>query len=236
MAKEVKDVALVKTNFSVQDHGFQFVNSFNFTAEYRLPFFDRPIKLGHISCGLCGGMCFAALDYFHTTGAAPTYTRVADIDPDLEKYLQKRQMDSLSLPLGVLKVIEWMLRSDREVRCLTVGREFSTLRDRLARGKPAVLVLIRVGGFEDPTQNHQVVAHSYELDEAAKQLKIYIYDPNQPGQESWLAMNFENPGQGIDAQQSSGEYFRGFFVADYSLRTPPQTTPPHVVTDAVVPD
>jgi len=219
MAREVKKMALVRTDFSAQDDGFRFVNSFEFSFEFKLPFAGS-IDLGHIVYGLCGGMCFAALDYFHAGNPVLAHTSVEDVEPELRNYLWERQLDSLSLPV-IPRVIEWMLRDDRHVGRLTAGREFPKLRRRLDKGSPAVLALIRGHGVDDPTQNHQVVTIGYDFDETTRELTTYLYDPNHPGQEPSLTMNFARPSRGIDAAQSSEEPLRGFFVIAYKQQTPP---------------
>lgn len=212
-------MALVRTNFSAKDHGFQFINAFPFSVEFSLPFAGS-IDLGHIVYGLCGGMCFSALDHFHTGKPVPAQTSVPDMGTDLHRYLWDRQLDSLSLPV-IPKVIEWMLRDDGDVGRLTARREVPKLYRRLNKGNPAVLALIRGRGVEDPTQNHQVVAVGYDFDETTKQLTVDLYDPNHPGQEPRLTMNLARPSRGIEAAQSTGEPLRGFFVITYKPQTPP---------------
>ena len=211
---------LIRTDFSPLDHGFRFHNSFEFHFEFRLPFAGS-IDLGSIAYGLCGGMCFVALDYFHAGTPVTPEMDVGAIDPELRRYLTERQVDSLSLPV-IPKVIEWMLRSDEDVGRLTSWREFPKLYRRLNKGEPATLVLIRARGVEDPTQNHQVVAVGYDFDEHSRGLVVYVYDPNRPGQEPTLSMNLAHPSSGIDATQSTGEELRAFFVVDYEQQTPPQ--------------
>jgi hypothetical protein len=212
-------MALVRTGFSALDHGFRFANRFEFSFELKLPFAGS-IDLGSIVYGLCGGMCFAVLDYFRTGRPIPSQTSVEDIEPGLRSYLRERQLDSLSLPV-IPKVIEWMMREDGDVGRLTASREFPKLYRRLNRGNPAVLALIRGRGVEDPTQNHQVVALGYDLDDTTRQLTVHLYDPNHPGHEPTLSMNLATPSRGIEAVQSTGEELRAFFVIAYGRQTPP---------------
>jgi hypothetical protein len=113
-----------------------------------------------------------------------------------------------------------MLREDKDIWQRIARSEFPKLRRRINKGNPAVLAMIRVGGIDDPTQNHQVVAHSYDFDETTKHLEINLYDPNHPGQEPRLSMNLTRPSSGINLTQSSGEPLRGFFVIKYKPETP----------------
>ena len=212
-------MAVVTTGFNAATHGFRFSNRFDFSLDFQLPLVGA-IDLGDIVYGLCGGMCFASLDYFHANLPPPSQATPPDEGTDLHSYLLDRQVDSMNLPRGVVKVLEWMIRSDEDVGRLTAGREFSKLRRRIERGDPTVLVLIRVGAFEDPTKNHQVVALGYEFDPSTKVLRVPVYDPNHSSASVWLTMNLANPRQGIQATQSTGEQLRGFFVTDYQPRIP----------------
>ena len=147
----------------------------------------------------------------------------------LHDYLCLRQLRSLAAPMVPLKILEWMIRDDLDVARRTASREFPKLRRRIAKGNPAVLLLIRAGGLSAPTQNHQVVATGYDLDEATQQVRIFLYDPNHPGEEPTLDMNVANPKHGIDLKQSTGEPIRGFFVLNYRPRKrglpPPDEVP-----------
>ncbi len=212
-------MTLVSTDFSVQHNAFRFVNRFQYSLGFELPFAGL-IDMGQIIYGLCGGMCFGALDHFHAGVSIPSRETVPGVETALYDYLWDRQLDSLSLPMGVMKIFEWMLREDKDVWQRIARSEFPKLRRRINKGNPAVLALIRVGGIDDPTQNHQVVAHSYDFDETTKQLEINLYDPNHPGQEPRLSMNLARPSSGINLTQSSGETLRGFFVIKYKPETP----------------
>lgn len=56
----------VKTTFSAVSNGFEFVNFFEMKlpVKFELPLVGK-VDLNRVVFGLCGGMCFAALDYFH---------------------------------------------------------------------------------------------------------------------------------------------------------------------------
>ncbi len=213
-------MALVKTNFNSQTHGFHFVNSFEFSSEIDLPF-GKTIDLGDVVYGLCGGMCFSALDYFHAGKLIPTITEVDDIDTKYKLYLWDRQLDSLRLPV-VPKVIEWMLRNDNDVGRRTSRYEVPKLRRRLDKGTPAVLALIRVRVGESATQNHQVLATGYEFDQVTRHMTVHLYDPNHPGKKPRITMELARPSQGINPKQSTGEPLRGFFIIKYRRQRLPK--------------
>jgi hypothetical protein len=115
-----------------------------------------------------------------------------------------------------------MVRSDRSISQLTARGEFRMLRNRIDRGDPAVLALIRANDRRDATKNHQVVATAYEWDATAKQLKIDLYDPNHPRRSPNLTFDFARPSRGIAPRQSTGESLRAFFVIDYKPSSLPR--------------
>ncbi len=208
------------TNFSAYNQGFRFPNAFDFSFEFDLPFLP-PVKTGNLLYGLCGGMCFAALDYYHASKPLPIQKDIPDDGTPLHLYLAQRQVDSLALPRVPLKVMEWMLMDDEEVWGLTVKSEFPKLRTSLEGHEPAVLALVRGKGVSDPTRNHQVIALGYDLDEAAQEATIGLYDPNHPGEAPSLALKLAKPPHEPGISQSTHEPVRGFFVLSYTPHSPP---------------
>jgi hypothetical protein len=207
------------TAFTSQANGFHFTNSFDFSFDLDLPLVGS-IDLGDVAYGLCGGMCFAALDFYYAGKPIPSQVTVPDVGSSLHLYLVDRQVESLSLPAGLMKVLEWMILNDTEVGRRTASQEFPKLRKRIDRGDPAVLALIRTSGISDPGHNHQVVARAYKYGDTDKKVEIVLYDPNHPEQEPRLTMDFSDPRSGISPAQSSGEPLRGFFLMDYKRQAP----------------
>jgi len=208
------------TNFLPQEHGFQFVNRFE------IPNFDKIKSLMYLRqkkislvYGLCGGMCFAALDHFFEHKQLPVYLKPEKIDITLFFYLWDRQLDSLTGSV-LVKLFFWLMRGDRSLAKQVFTKEIPKLKNLIDMGQPAVLALIRVR-FGNPTQNHQVIATAYEEDLATQILKISLYDPNHPGKEPYITVNLSNPTKGLEFHQSSGELLRGFFIIDYKSQEPP---------------
>ena len=105
----------VQTKFTPAANGFKFVNRFEFKlpVKFTLPLAGT-IDLNDVVLGLCGGMCFAALDQFYA-GAAPIgVANPGDLDPKTLIYLCDRQLDSLKIPT-LLKFIEWMLIDQADI-------------------------------------------------------------------------------------------------------------------------
>jgi len=212
-------MAQALTAFSPPDNGFRFVNRFelDLPVKFTLPLVG-PLDLSQVVFGLCGGMCFSALDYFYRGESLPLANDPEQIDARLLVYLCERQLDSLSIPV-LLKVLEWMLIEDEEVAGRMGRYEIPKLRRQLDQGKPAVLGLIRARGWENPTRNHQVLATGYTLDESSGHLSIQLYDPNHPGQTVSLELKPAPAGSRTRPPgwitQSTGEELRGFFVIPY---------------------
>jgi hypothetical protein len=214
-------MAQARTGFLVQKNGFMFPNRFTlpFPTTIKLPLVGE-INLSSVVYGLCGGMCFAVLDYFYPGLPVPDYQRVEDLPSSYLLYLWNRQIDSMGLVV-IPRVIEWMLHDDKDVALSTARYEIPKMRRQLDQSQPVVLGLVRAKGFNDPTVNHQVLATGYDFDEITRQLIIYLCDPNYPRLESTLSINLASPSQGIQAIQSTGEPLRGLFVIKYNPQQPP---------------
>jgi len=211
------------TGFSSTEHGFRFVNSFQLPAalQHILPSRSAShLGLSDLLYGLCGGMCFAALDYFHAGKPVPDVWRADEISDALFSHLVTRQVDSLRRGV-VLKVLAWMARSDISLARSVAGWEAAKVRAQVDAGQPPVLALIRVKGLSDPMCNHQVLATGYDYDPDTKEMAIQLYDPNHPARTPYLTMNLTRPSEGIRLTQSTGEPLRGFFVIAYTPETPP---------------
>lgn len=217
----------VQTNFSSINHGFRFPNFFELQlpVKFSLPF-GGSVDLSNIVFGLCGGMCFAALDYFYLGERPPAETDSKKINRKLFGYLCERQLDSLKIPV-LLKVFEWMLSEEETIATRMARYEIPKLRRMLDRGEPAVLVLVRAHGLENPTQNHQVLATGYELDPVTRDMRIHLYDPNHPQREPSITLNLTSPRSGLQLAQSTGERLYGFFVISYK----PQKSVPRITLE-----
>jgi murein DD-endopeptidase MepM/ murein hydrolase activator NlpD len=210
----------VATHFMPEEHGYRFLNSFqlHFPIQYSLPFGGK-IDLNDVVYGLCGGMCFSALDYFFAGQPHPDATSADDVGKDLFVYLCSRQLDSLAIST-VLKVAEWMLLEDASLQARMTRTEIPGIKRSLDNGKPCVLCLIRVHGLANPARNHQVIATGYEYEASTKQLTLSLYDPNHPGETTCILVS--RGSSGFQASESTGETLRGFFLIPYQPGTLPK--------------
>lgn len=206
-----------RTTFASQENGFHFRNTFDPRGLVRAPLlkkiYPRPLAMG-----LCGGMCYAALDYQKIGRPTPSFRSVDGLDTRLARYLYRRQFESLS-PLVLLRLADWVFHSDAYVGMKTCAGELPKIRRLLDDGLPAVLCLVRTRGLADPTINHQVTAVGYDLLPDAT-VQLFLYDPNHPGQETRLTLPLVwHPG--AQMYQSTGEVLRGLFVMPYTPAQPP---------------
>jgi len=177
--------------------GFRFSNSFPRIPLRRIGIPGiLSVPIGDASNGLCGGMVFAARDYFEH-GLPPPGDRAAPAEGPLFDYLVDRLLDSFDLPLGPARYLELMnpMLPDGEtiwsrLRVTPHGRAWRTARDEWPRiraeidsGHPCPLGLVRVKSTDpfDLKENHQVLAYGYDL--AGSALTLHLYDPNRPGRD-----------------------------------------------------
>jgi hypothetical protein len=208
------------TTFSPASNGFAFEN--NFTNDF-IPAVDA-----HTS-GLCGGMAYATLDYYFAGVPVPTQPfRPANGTP-LHNFLYNRQVDSLVSnidkwgevsfnPFGARnsEFFNWGISAKR-------GERIDELKSFLDAGRPCVLGLKGDGA----TPDHQVVAFSYvmgayrgDLGPHLEDFKVYVYDPNYPGQTRTLIADRGN--KLFRYAEGGTETWRTYFVdRKYQAKSPP---------------
>lgn len=201
----------MRTTFNAATHAWRFGNRF----ELAVPLARRG-RLWRTSAiyGLCGGMVFAALDYFLAGLTLPYQDESPRSGSTLLRFLRLRQWDSFHGARVPARVISWMLHQDSAVAEQS-AREYTRLKAAVERGQPAPLCLVRVGAPGNPTHNHQVLALGYEEDLTTGQVALPLYDPNRPAEEPSITFYLRD-GRCEELAQSSGEPLRGFFVIDYA--------------------
>jgi hypothetical protein len=217
--------------------GFRFSNSF---ARGPLRFIGIPgvlrIPIGDASNGLCGGMAFAARDYFEA-GRPPPPDAAPPKSGPLFDYLVDRLLDSFNLPFGPGRYLELMnpVLPDGEpiLRWLGMGphgrawrmlqQEWPRIRGDLDAGRPSPLGLVMAKSLDpfDLKLNHQVLAYGYEIE--GDRLKLRLYDPNQPRRDDVvLSLSIANPRTSAGVLLSpTGRPVYSFFRVDYRPSTPP---------------
>jgi len=181
--------------------------------------------------GLCGGMAFAALDYFRAGRPTPRGTGPADQPPvgsTLRLYLWQRLLESWTS--NGVTFLEWIARLNLLPGWWPFGggpkalRDRSrdawrTLRRRIDAGDPIPIGL--VGEAADPFLDHQVLAYGYES-KTDLTGTIHVYDMNCPGAGQTIDIDLTaDVLSSIESCPRPGNALRGFFCESYTAGTPP---------------
>lgn len=186
-------------DFRPSRDGFAFVNDFSGSS--------LPVDLGAAAesrlglprhYGLCGGMSFAAADYYLARAAVPADTHPPVRGSRLYLYLYKRQATSVG-PSGAmaLKFLEWMRLPDTgadSCRARTAA-ELPPIRAALQRGEPVMLglVLTSAARRQEPWNNHQVLAYAIAAPSVPGAEELRIYDPNFPHRDDVVIRIVQEP-------------------------------------------
>jgi hypothetical protein len=217
--------------------GLAFTNSWPSAPAISVPTPFGSIGIGNAAEGLCGGMVFAALDYWHAR-AVPPSVRPAPGTP-VYQFIVQRLIDSWHLPAGVAEYYQWMNLPDGDASLTIAGRTLVTQRGLAWRtieqqwpqiaasidnGQPAVLGLVTVASANPANlgHNHQVLACGYQADGAT--VTVQVYDPNS-GQDDGVYLCFSTAAPGSVTSFSTNinisRPVRGFFLTGYSPGRPP---------------
>lgn len=177
--------------------------------------------------GLCGGMAFAALDYYIADHNIPAESSPTDqLPPWLRAYILKRMINSLACN-NLARVLAWMVvehhapfASGKRLLLRWTLAECAKLRDLIAQFGAWPIALI--GEAKDPCQNHQVLAYRCELEQG--RCTIQVYDVNYPCAGRELSVDLHGPYVELasDGRNDSWQPLRGLFCEEYSPVAPPQ--------------
>lgn len=226
------------TGFVPATHGFKFSNTFSSSLDVAG---INGLRLG----GLCGGMAYSALDYYKNNIPVPTQKfRPANRTP-LQSYIYNRQVNSLERnadkwtelivnPFGwrTNEFFNWGLQG-------TNGGRIQELKEMIDKGSPVPLGLFKAGSG-GITPHHQVLAIGYDmgrykgdLGEFKEDLKIFIYDPNHPGETVTLRPHVSSLSYSYD--QYPGDSWLTYFVdKKYTPSVPPRISTTALPNDGLV--
>jgi len=197
------------TGFRPTRHGFPFANTW------------RDTVLGVIaSRGRCGGMVFAALDYFDAGEAIPGAGRPADLpahDSPMARLIWRRQWASIVSRLGSnlwrFALLTYLPSMAPRGIVLTTRREVAPLLDALAAGRPVPLGLVSALSLRHLARNHQVLAYGAEVGE--NRVLVRVYDPNYPRRDDVMLQVPLGGGPVTERIGTRSVTWRGFFAERY---------------------
>jgi hypothetical protein len=224
-------------SFLPSRNGFAFNNAWPSEPDVTRPTPFGQIHIGNADTGLCGGMVFAALDYWHGR-ITPPAARPAPSEP-LFQYLVQRLVASWNLPTGAAQYYQWMnlpdgntgfdvagqhIVTEHGLASRTIQAQWPQITADLDRGIPAALGVVTVASASpaDLGLNHQVLAYGYEA--SPSQVTVQVYDPNS-GQNNGIHIQFDprDPAgpSNFTHNLNISRPVRGFFRTAYTPATPP---------------
>ncbi len=184
--------------------------------------------------GLCGGMAFASLDYWHKNWVVPRGTgpkdqpqRTSPTGTALRDYIWNRLLQSIKDNVGTF--LEWMAvlhfeGGPGETWLLDhTKNEVAKLKARIDNGTPVTVGL--VGTTWNPMENHQVLIYGYQNNPNGT-VSLFAYDNNFPDVETTYVMDFSGSMLVVNNNTPFGNGsgpMRGLFCTAYSPATPPRT-------------
>jgi hypothetical protein len=213
-------MAQVRASFRPSRNGFAFANSWPPAPAISIRTPAGRIGIGNAALGLCGGMVFAALDYWRADREPPA-VQPAPGAP-LYRFIVRRLLRSWRLPGGVVRYYLGMLARDGDLAGRTIATEWPRVKALLDRGQPATLGVVTVASANPLLlgRNHQVLAYSYQ--QAGAEVTLLVYDPNT-GPDDAVAVRFSTaPPVGAFTHNIAVSWpVRGFFLTRYTPSEPP---------------
>jgi hypothetical protein len=231
-------------NFLPSASGFDFPNRFDQVPHFTIDFGTYKVPIGNAANGLCGGMVYAARDYFQAALPPPENPGSPTLGPSsgpLYDHLVRRLYMSFELPYGPWVYMNLMSPAlpDHETDLSRAGlaphgrawvminEAWPAIRADIDAGRlsPMALVTIKSADAFKLGENHQVLAYGYELD--GDDLRIRVYDPNSPNDDRVaITLNIHDP-QHTTPVGYTGTVYRGdkqiwcFFRTGYTYMPPP---------------
>jgi len=249
-----RDARTVLTDFRPSNDGFLFNNSGWADAPYTLPPLQGTpldITFGNANTGLCGGMVFAALDYFYEQQRIPQVMANPDNQDPLFLYLVARLFDtfdpkSISLLLALMSIAaaddDESLGEYLDLPCrarVMAFEEWPLIRADIDAGCPSPLVLqtIKSNLPWDLGHCHQVLVYGYEAH--GHSVTLHVYDPNRPQDDDiWMTFQDGDIGHRINVDHNVGitedngdqSPIYCFVRMNYDRERPPLRTEPRMST------
>lgn len=202
----LREAGRVETDFLPSRDGFKFDNSWPNTP-YSLPPLRGSLldyKYGNAKNGLCGGMTYAAADYFELGWEIPQNATAPLGEQEVQfLYLVDRLFASFEFnTVTLLLALMNPAYPDSDENMLSAldlasGRaavmaheEWPLIMSDIDSGRPSTVTLVTVKSLNpgDLGECHQVLAYAYEVH--GHSVRFWVYDPNQPlADEVWVSFS-----------------------------------------------
>lgn len=213
------------TAFQPEKHGFNFINTFHN---------DFVSEIDWRTGGLCGGMVYTALDYYHARKRIPQQDYRPNDGTSLHNHLYAQQVQSIARNLdqwAELGLNPGGARNDEFFRWGMKERLWDIIY-YVDRNQPMPLGLMGAGGSNNGGE-HQVLVIGYDLgryklDNGAYQsdVKIFTYNPNYPNKISVIRPDLRKKVFYTLNNRGERKEWRTYFVdRKYSFKTPPYVAP-----------
>ncbi len=226
----------VMTRFDPTVHGFKFVNRFTVPVEM------LGFNFGSFS-GLCGGMAYAALDYYNAGITIPQQNYMPARGMPLYDYLLNRQLNSVRSNVDKWGEYGFNPGGARNREFFNWGVQLGSgrlgeLQSRIDRGEPVPLGLWECGNDCGCPEgkcpgSHQILAIGYDMgryrgDVGAniEDVSIFVYDPNYPNRTLTLRPHVDGAmylyrEEGQDDEMRACRWRAYFTDMKYTRTTPP---------------
>jgi hypothetical protein len=212
--------APARPGFRPSRHGFAFANSWPPAPAISIRTPAGRIGIGNAARGLCGGMVFAALDYWRADRKPPGVQPAPEAP--VYRFIVRRLLQSWRLPGGVVRYYLGMLATDGELAGRTISRQWPQVKALLDHGQPATLGVVNVASANPFLlgHNHQVLAYSYR--QVGTEVTLRVYDPNS-GPDDTVTVRFSTglPAGAFTHNIAVTWPVRGFFLTRYTPAEPP---------------
>ncbi|MFG2039875.1 hypothetical protein [Dactylosporangium sp. NPDC048998] len=154
---------------------------------------EDALPITHADAGLCGGMVYAVMDYYHA-GLFPPPLTSAPVSPDdpIFRYVRDRLIDSFDIFGGGHRYLAYSSplypNGDKgfvQAAGLWRGRswvsyrdEWPKIRDDIDHNRLSPVALIQTDSLAIG-RNHQVAGYAYQQN--GQKVQLWVYDPNHPG-------------------------------------------------------
>ncbi len=165
------------------------IHGFNFSNRGFKPYLGDGGSISVDFSGFCGGMTYAAGDYFYKKIPRPDQDYQPAAGTTLYNYIYSRQSKSIENISG--QIAEFTINPfgsrNNEFWGWAVNEKLRQLVNSIDAGRPTPILMLRVG--KAPADNHWVMAIGYDLggykwkkenDPNVNNIKIFIADPNEP--------------------------------------------------------